>query len=125
VNVLGPDDESAEVASGTELEQVDSAHVADVDSTQVSRGPLEVLVVVSVDHEGSLPQHVPRVSQLSLSGSGRLRTSHSLQVLVDSNCGQLSEQRLGRLGVQTLDHQRELGDSLNGVSSRHNQGSHG
>ena len=47
---LGPDDESAEVASGGELEEVESVDVASLDSGDVSGGLGDESVLVGVDH---------------------------------------------------------------------------
>lgn len=67
---LGEDDESTEMSSWSELEDVESMDVASVNTWQVSSGSLQFVVSLVVDDQWSLSQDVSGVSQFTLTGSG-------------------------------------------------------
>lgn len=67
---LGEDDESTEMSSWSELEDVESMDVASVNTWQVSSGSLQFVVSFVVDDQWSLSQDVSGVSQFTLTGSG-------------------------------------------------------
>lgn len=64
---LGPDDESAQMATWSELEEVETADVANLDAEKVPGCLLELRVLVTVDEQRALPHDVARVSHLALS----------------------------------------------------------
>jgi len=67
---LGEDDESTEMSSWSELEDVESMDVASVNTWQVSSGSLQFVISFVVDDQWSLSQDVSGVSQFTLTGSG-------------------------------------------------------
>lgn len=67
--VSGPDDESAEVTTGGELEEVESVYVHSFNTGEVSGGSLDEVVFVTVDDEGTLSKNVSGVSHLSVADS--------------------------------------------------------
>jgi len=67
---LGEDDESTEMSSWSELEDVESMDVASVNTWQVSSGSLQFVVSFVVDDQWSLSQDVSGVSQFTLTSSG-------------------------------------------------------
>lgn len=56
--ILGEDQESAEVSSGGELENVESSDVASVDSRQVSSCLLDGLRLISINDKRALSHHI-------------------------------------------------------------------
>jgi len=67
---LGEDDESTEMSSWSELEDIESMDVASVNTWQVSSGSLQFVISFVVDDQWSLSQDVSGVSQFTLTGSG-------------------------------------------------------
>jgi len=78
--ILGEDDESAEVATGGELEQVQSVDAASVNTWEVSGGSLEEGVLISVNNEGTLSQNEARVSHLVLTSTGGSALADSFEI---------------------------------------------
>lgn len=78
--ILGEDDESAEMTTGGELQQVKSVDAASIDSREISGGSLKEGVLVSVNKEGTLSQHETRVSHLVLTSTGGSALADSLEV---------------------------------------------
>jgi hypothetical protein len=62
----GPDDESTDVSTWGELEEIESTDVDCVNSWEISSSSLDEIVLVSVDDEGSLSYNVSGVSHLSV-----------------------------------------------------------
>lgn len=67
--ILGPDDESAEVTTGGQLEQVKSVYVDSLNTGEVSGGSLNEVVLVTVDNEGTLSENVSGISHLTVTNS--------------------------------------------------------
>ena len=68
---LGPDDESTEVSSGSELEKVEGSDVASLDSGNVSESSNDTVVLV-VNNERTTSHSVLSSSSLSFTGSDLL-----------------------------------------------------
>ena len=121
--VLGPDHESAEVTTGGELEEVKSVNVDEVDTWEVSGGSLHVLILLSVDDEGTTSEDISGVSHFALASSDLLGVSRSLHVITSTNTLEGLEEGLSGVNIEGLNNQGELGDVLDLVASSHNQGS--
>ena len=121
--VLGPDDESAEVTTGGELEEVKSVNVDEVDTWEVSGGSLHILILLSVDDEGTTSEDISGVSHFALASSDLLGVSGSLHVITSTNTLEGLEEGLSGVNIEGLNNQGELGDVLDLVASSHNQGS--
>ena len=121
--VLGPDDESAEVTTGGELEEVKSVNVDEVDTWEVSGGSLHILILLSVDDEGTTSEDISGVSHFALASSDLLGVSRSLHVITSTNTLEGLEEGLSGVNIEGLNNQGELGDVLDLVASSHNQGS--
>jgi hypothetical protein len=119
---LGPDDESTEVTSGGELEEVESSDVDELDSGNVSESLGDTVVLV-VDDEGSSSLTVSASTHLSLSGSGLPRVGDLDDVVVSLGSLQEGDGLLG-LGVGLSgvgDDEGDLLDLLDSVSSGENE----
>ena len=57
-SILGPDDESAEVTTRSELEEVESVNAASINTGEISGSSLDEVVFVTVDDERTLSQNV-------------------------------------------------------------------
>ena len=68
--VFGEDNESAEVTTWGELEEVESVDVAGIDTGEVAGGSLKVGVLVTVNNKGSLGELEARVSQFVETSTG-------------------------------------------------------
>ena len=100
---LGPDDESAEVSSGGELEEVKSVDVADLDSWDVSGSLDDGLVVAVIDNERADSHDVSAVSGLSLAGSDLSGDFAFFDFLVDTEFVKEGKEILGSLFVESID----------------------
>lgn len=121
---FGPDDESADVASGGQLEEVESADVSDFDSGDVSQGLDEGNIGTAVDDQGSSSGSVSSVSVFSFSGSDLDGVNDLLDIRPGTDILEESDGFLGSFdffgGIG--DDQGEFGDVVNSVSSGLDQG---
>lgn len=115
--VSGPDDESAEVTTGGELEEVESVYAHGLNTGEVSGGSLHEVVLVTVDNEGSLSENVSGVSHLTVTNSNLSGLSGSLQFLSSAELSEGSEEGLGGLSVEVLNDEGKFGDFLDSVAS--------
>lgn len=67
--ILGPDDESSQMTTWGELEEVKSVNAGSFDTGEVSSSSLNEVVLITVDDEGSLSENVSGVSNLTVSNS--------------------------------------------------------
>lgn len=101
---LGPDDESTEMSTWSELQQVEGSHVAGLDTWDVSESLDKTLVLV-VDNQRTSSLNKSSVSHLTLTGTHLLGFDNLDNVAVGSD---RLEQRNSLLG---------LGDGLNVVGN--------
>lgn len=116
---LSPDDEPADVASGGELEKVESADVSDFNSGHVSECLDEGNIGSAVDNERSSSGSVPSVSELALSGSDLDGVDDLLDISPGSSFPKESDGLLGPLNLLDgiTDDEGKFGDVINSVSS--------
>jgi hypothetical protein len=125
--ILGPDDESSDVTSRGQSEEVQSSDGAEFDSGNVSEG-LGHGRGLSVDNQGSDSSSPSAVSGLSLSSSNTsaildlLAIFVSLEILEDGN-GSLG---LGdRVNKRVVDNEGNLGNLRDSMSSGHHESGDG
>lgn len=125
--VLGPDDESSELASGSEESEVESVDIEALDSGDVSGGSEEVGVLVGENDEGTLSESVSLVSELSDSGSDSFGVNDLSDIVVGTSSSENGDEVLSLLNTLELVVQNEgdLSQSLDSVSSGLNQRSDG
>lgn len=125
--ILGPDDESSDVTSRGQSEEVQSSDGAEFDSGNVSEG-LSHGRGLSVDNQGSDSSSPSAVSGLSLSSSSAsaildlLAIFVSLEILEDGNGG------LGlgdRVDERVVDNEGNLGNLRDSMSSGHHESGDG
>ncbi len=120
-SILGEDDESAEVTTRSELEEVQSGDVAGVDTGEVSGSVLDVGAVITVDDQRSLAESEARVTHLALTGSQSLGGADTGEVTADTKSGEALEESGGLLLVEGVNNERELGDIVDLVTSGHDE----
>jgi len=120
-SVLGEDDESSEVTSWGELEDIESIHVASVNTWQVSGGLLHTEGVVSVDEEWTLSHDVSRVSVFSSSLSDLLGLSDLGEIVTSSEVLEGLEDGLGVWKSKVVNDKWELWDSIDVMTSSHDE----
>jgi len=120
-SILGEDDESSEVTTWGELEDVKSAHVAGVDTWEVSGGLLHTGGVVSVNDEWTLSHDVSGVSVLASSGSGLLGSSNLGEIVTSSEALESSEEGLGVWKSKVVNDKWELWDLVDVMTSGHDE----
>lgn len=124
---LSPDDETADVASGGELEEVESADVCDLNSRDVSEGLDQGDVGTAVDDEGSTAGSVASVSELSLSGTDLDGVDDLLDITPGSGVSEESDGLLGAFDLLdgVADDEGEFGEVIDSVSSGLDEGEDG
>ena len=122
---LGEDDESSEVTTRGELEEVESVHIAGVNTGEVAGSSLEEGVLVSVDKEGSLLDLEASVSEFTDTVSGALAEAGAVEIIIDIEVVKDGEEGLGALNVEGVEDKGELGDGVNSVTSGLNEGGDG
>ena len=128
----GPDDEATEMATGSELEEVQGVDGRGLDTGDVAESAdklLSILVGV-VDDEGTATLLVATVSQLTLTGTELLRVLDLLDVLASTDGleERKSGRRLGNGGVgesSRRDDERNLGDGGDLVATGKEKGGAG
>jgi len=116
-SILGVDNETTEVTTGGELEEVKSVNRADINTSEVSSGLLKRWVLVTVDNKGTLSHDETGVSHLTGSASGSLGLADSLEVFLSTEFVQSLEEILGLLDVEGVNDERKLRDVHNSVTS--------
>jgi len=117
----GEDDESSEVTTWGELEDVESSDVAGIDTWQVSSGSLDTFGFIVIDDQWSLSQDVLGVSVFSLSGSSMSRGSDLVEVFTDSEVVEGGDERLGVWEGEVVEDEWELWDIADGMASGHHK----
>jgi len=120
---LGPDDESAQLTSGGQLQQVHSGHVAHIHSWHIAEGLHHFDVFIGVDHQRTSSLGEPPVPQFAFAGSQLLALDHSHDVFVDTEPLEEGDGFLGLLDAfeTVIDDQRHFGDLFYFVSSGQDQ----
>jgi len=120
---FGPDDQSAESASWSELLEVESVNIADLDTWDVSDGLEELNVLVGVDEEWATTDSVSSVSDLATSSSEGLGVSDSFDVLLKTEVLKELNDLLGLLeGFDlVIEDEWKLADGINTVTTGDDQ----
>jgi len=116
---FSPDDESSEVTTRSQLSQVKSVDIADLNTWDVSDGSEEGDVFVVVDEKWALSESVSSVSELTLTSSDDLSVGNSFDVFVGTESLQESNDVSGLFNTFDLviDNQWKVGDSADSVTS--------
>lgn len=122
---FGPDDESAHVAAGGELEEVESVDVADFDAGDVSGGLGDESVFVGEDDQGALPAFVPSVSVLALAGSDLAGVSDFVEFGFEAESLEDGDEVAGAVDGEGVDDEGHFGHLVDSVSSGEHQRGHG
>jgi len=117
------DNESTDVTTRGELEEVESVDVASVNSGHVSSVLGDVGVVVVVDNEGSSSDGESGVSHLTLTVSHGLGSTDSGEIGSGTVRGEGLEHGTGGLSRVDVGNHGEFGDGVSSVSSGENEGS--
>jgi hypothetical protein len=123
--LTGPDNESAEVTTRGELEEVKSVDIDEVNAWEVSSGSLDGIVLLSVDDQRTLSENVSGVSHLALANSDSLGLAGLLEVLTSTEVLEGSKEGLGGVDVEGVNDEGELGSSEDSVSTGEDQRSDG
>jgi len=122
-SISSEDNESTEVTTGGELEEVKSVNVADINAGKVAGGSLEVGVLVTVDNKGSLGHLEAGVSLLVGTSTGGLGGTDASHIIGSTDLIESSEESLGGVNVKGVNDKGEFGNGLDVVTSGNNKGS--
>jgi len=123
--VLGEDDESTEMTTRSELEEVKSVDVAGVDTGEVAGGVLDEVVLLTVDDQGTLTEAEAGVSELTLTSAHLLGGADAGEVTGTAEVVEGLEELGGLLNVEGVNNEGELGDSFDSVTTGHDEGTAG
>lgn len=115
--VLGEDNESAEVTTRGELEQVESADGASVDTSDVASGLLDERVLIAVDDQRTLGAGETTASHLTLTGAGSL--SATGEIIKGTDVVEALQEGGGLLLVERVNNERKLGHVVDLVAAGH------
>jgi len=115
--VLGEDDESSEVTTWGELEQVESVDGASVDTWEVTSGLLDKWVLISVDDQRSLLENEAGASQFANTGTSSLVVTDTGEVIGGTSVHEGGKESLGGLNVEAVEDERQLWDLLDSVTT--------
>lgn len=118
---FGEDDESTEMTSWGELEDVKSMDIADVDTWEISSGSLELITSFVVDDKWSLSHDILGVSISTVTLSDLLGVSNLGEIVTGSDGVENSDERFGVWLGEVVDDEWELWDVVNVMSSCHDK----
>jgi hypothetical protein len=120
---LGPDDESAEMSTGGELEEVEAANVDKLNTGEVAEG-LDDTVILVVNNEGTTALTVAAVPELTLAGTELARVGDLDDVSVGLQGLEKSDGLLGLLEGLDIggDDEWNLLDLLDAVATSEDEG---
>ena len=121
-SILGPDDESTEVTTGSELEQVQSGDVASVNTWEVPGGLLDLTVLVTIDDQGSLTEGEASISELTLTGAVVLGGTDAGEVTSATEVVEALDESSSLLLVDGVNDEGKLRDIFDSVTAGHNEG---
>lgn len=122
---LGVDNESTNVATGSELEQVKRVHAARVNTGEVSCNTLDIGVSIVVDEERSLAHGEAGVTVLSVASTHLLGLADAFEVSGGTELVKDSEERASSAGVEAVAYKGELRHFHDLVAAGHNERSTG
>lgn len=116
---LGPNNESSELATRSQLEKIQSVHINHFDSRNVSESLRQFGVFIEINNEGTLSNLISLASLLSDSGSDSLGVDHLLDILEGAESLKETYGILGSLiGLESiLNDQGNLGHLADSVTS--------
>jgi hypothetical protein len=117
----GEDNESSEVTTWGELEDVKSSDVADINTWQVSSGSSDTLGFVIIDDKWSLSQDVLGVSIFSLTSSGMSGFSNLVEIITNSEVVEGTDEGFGVWEVKVVEDEGELWDIADLMASGHHK----
>ena len=115
--VLGEDDESADVTTRGELEEVQTGDVAGVDTGEVASGLLDAGVVVTVDNKRASLEGEAAIAELALTVAELLGGASAVEVTTNADVAEGLEEVGGLLIGEAVDNKRELGDIIDDVTT--------
>ena len=123
---LRPDAETTHVAAGGELEEVEAADIAELNTGKIAEGLLDS-VVGRVDDKGTATEGVATVTHFSLSGADGLGIGGLVDIADGADGG---KDVLGSRGLQgrldaILEDKGNLGDLIDAVATGHDEGRDG
>ena len=119
--LLGEDEESTEVTTWSELENVKSVDVASFNTWEVSGGLLDGILFVVVDDEWSLSHDISGVSVFSGTSLDLLGSSDLGEVVTNSEVKEGGEHGLGVWEGQVVDDEWEFRNIFDVVTSGHDE----
>jgi len=124
---LSPDDESTELTTGGQGFQIESIHISDLDTGDVSEGFHEFDFLIGVHDQRSFFGLVSLVSEFALSGTESLAVDNFLHIL---ECAESFQECDGLVGFferfeSVLNNQWHFGDIADFVASGLDEGGKG
>jgi hypothetical protein len=115
------DNESTEVTSRGELQDVKSVDVANINTGDVSSSLGNIVIIITINEEGTLSHDISRVSVFADTGSDFLGGSDLFEIISDTELLEDLEEIVSLLLVKSINNHGELSNIFNGVSTSHNE----
>ena len=120
--VLSEDDKTTKMTARGELEKVQSLHVANVNTGEVSGSLLDEIVLFTVDDERTTFEDESAVAHLSGSRAELFGGASAGEVTTEANVVEALKELGGFLNVEAVDNKRELGHIINFMTTGHDEG---
>lgn len=98
-STLGPDDESSELTTRGQLEEVHSVNVTEINSGNISESLYHLDVIIGIDDQGSSSLNESSVSHFSFTGSQFFALNNSDNIIIDVESFQESNGILGSFTI--------------------------
>jgi len=120
-SISSEDNESTEMTTGGELEEVKSVNVADINTGKVAGGSLEVGVLVTVNDKGSLGHLEAGVSLFVGTSTGGLGGTDASHIIGSTDLLEGGKESLGGVNVKGVNDKGEFGNVHDVVTSGNNK----
>ena len=118
---LSEDEESTEVTTGSELEDVKSVDIADINTRQVASILGKITIVIVVDNKRTLAQNITGGSEFTNTSSGVSVVLDLKELIGATELGESVEDILGLLTSESINNKREFWDRVNLMATSHDE----
>ena len=116
-SILGEDYETTNMTTWSELEEVKSVHVANINTWKVAGASLDLIVVVTVDDKRTLAENETGVSHLGLTRASALLVTSTVEICAGTGSLKGAQETLGVINMQVVNNQRKFGNVIDLVTA--------
>lgn len=118
---LGEDEESTEMTTRSELEDVESVDIANINTRQVASILGKITIIIVVDDKRTLAQNITGGSEFTNTSSGVSVVLDLKELIGAAELVEGVEDILGLLTSESINNKREFWDRVNLMATSHNE----